>query len=220
MLLEIILAIDHLPQWCYSDYILTNLHKSNWINQYQLTLHPAFPSPNAIALPIPLEAPVTITTGDSTFCAASTLVCSTVETWAFMPAQRIKSKNTCKSVMHFPNATKKLIKHKTYASLSRSNKGHLIINTVFSTSLTALNPSCKFVKKFQSLKFNFHPTINRIDTFPSRSSEHSNKHLSISSQQNSFTNFIPVNMHLVIFLSSQLKKYRNIHNSHTCQLQI
>lgn len=32
-----------------------------------LTLQPALPNANAIALPIPLEAPVTTTTGASTF---------------------------------------------------------------------------------------------------------------------------------------------------------
>lgn len=44
------------------------------------TLQPAFPRAKATALPIPLEAPVTITTGDSTFCTASVLTCSAIAT--------------------------------------------------------------------------------------------------------------------------------------------
>lgn len=44
----------------------------------ELTLQPAFPKDRAIALPIPLEAPVTTTTGDSAFGAASSVDCSAV----------------------------------------------------------------------------------------------------------------------------------------------
>lgn len=57
-----------------------------WAKGSELTLQPAFPKANAIAFPIPLEAPVTTTTGASTVCAASALACSIVATWALTPA--------------------------------------------------------------------------------------------------------------------------------------
>ena len=44
----------------------------------------------AIALPIPLEAPVTTTTGDTTFFAAATFECSTAATWALIPERKRK----------------------------------------------------------------------------------------------------------------------------------
>lgn len=50
-----------------------------------LTLQPAFPKAKAIALPIPLDAPVTTTTGASTVFVPSTLGCSIVATWALTP---------------------------------------------------------------------------------------------------------------------------------------
>lgn len=51
-----------------------------------LTLQPACPNDNAIALPIPLEPPVTITTGATTSLAVLALACSRVVTWALTPA--------------------------------------------------------------------------------------------------------------------------------------
>lgn len=74
------------------------------------TLQPAFPKVNAMAFPIPLEAPVTMTTGDSTFSAASTLPCSIVATCALIPAETIRAKKK-NSQQHqttqplFPNPT-------------------------------------------------------------------------------------------------------------------
>lgn len=52
------------------------------------TLQPDLPRVSAIALPIPLEAPVTTTTGASTFLAAATLDCSTAATWALIPTTK------------------------------------------------------------------------------------------------------------------------------------
>lgn len=56
------------------------------------TLQPAFPKVNAMAFPIPLEAPVTMTTGDSTFSSASTLPCSIVAACALIPAETTQAK--------------------------------------------------------------------------------------------------------------------------------
>lgn len=53
-----------------------------------LTLHPAFPRARAIAFPIPLEAPVTTTTGASSLVASFTTACSTAATWVCTPADR------------------------------------------------------------------------------------------------------------------------------------
>jgi hypothetical protein len=53
-----------------------------------LTLHPAFPRARAVAFPIPLEAPVTITTGASSLVASFTTACSTAATWVCTPADR------------------------------------------------------------------------------------------------------------------------------------
>ena len=54
-----------------------------------LTLQPALPKVNAIALPMPLEAPVTTTTGATTLFVASILACSTAATCTFTPARSI-----------------------------------------------------------------------------------------------------------------------------------
>lgn len=57
-----------------------------------LTLQPAFPKANAIARPMPLEAPVTTTTGASTIGVDSTLGCAIAVTCAFTPAVSITIK--------------------------------------------------------------------------------------------------------------------------------
>ncbi|MFS8030062.1 hypothetical protein Hanom_Chr17g01529691 [Helianthus anomalus] len=61
----------------------------SYILKIALTLQPALPRASATAFPMPLEAPVTITTGASTFCVVSTLACSAVATCAFTPASLI-----------------------------------------------------------------------------------------------------------------------------------
>lgn len=63
------------------------------LTKNSLTLQPAFPRDNAIALPIPLEAPVTTATGASTFWVEWVLACSTVATWALTPADAITAKS-------------------------------------------------------------------------------------------------------------------------------
>lgn len=56
---------------------------------YQQTLQPALPRAKAIAFPIPLEAPVTITTGASTFWASSVIGCSIAAIWVLKPVNVI-----------------------------------------------------------------------------------------------------------------------------------
>lgn len=85
------------PEFQHEQYRTTQVHKQiiSAVEQavqtlvVTLTLHPAFPRANAVAFPIPLEAPVTITTGASNFVASCTSACSTAATWVRTPADSI-----------------------------------------------------------------------------------------------------------------------------------
>lgn len=79
-----------------SRYRLLNKTLLIAFNEHQIrkekdkqTLQPALPKDKAIAFPIPLEAPVTITTGDSTSLATSTAAASTAVV-ALTPVRNFK----------------------------------------------------------------------------------------------------------------------------------
>lgn len=79
-------------QWLHMK-IFFSFERIDTNKEDPLTLQPAFPKASATALPIPLEAPVTMATGASNFWADSVLVCSTVATCALTPGTwKIKSK--------------------------------------------------------------------------------------------------------------------------------
>lgn len=75
-----------------------------------VTLQPALPMASAIALPIPLEAPVTMTTGASTFLATSALDCSTAATWGLIPICTIikSEQSSFQNQMGLENTSKSL----------------------------------------------------------------------------------------------------------------